>query len=273
MDNSETLTVLSLCTGYGGLELGLSQAIQNPMRVVAVEIEAFALATLAKKAEERKLAIEALWPNLKTFPAEKFRGCFDFLLAGYPCQPFSSAGKRKGADDPRHLFPYIAKIIEQTAPDWVFLENVAGHLTLGFPAVYRSLREMGYVVEAGLFTAAECGGVFEGLRLFILATTNRNGIFCRTNQCHMARQGTLRKWCKTKYRPCTLLQKTWARRPCDINAISRATDESSHRVDRLRLLGNGVVPRQAAKAFIHLYDKLMCDLRYDNIGARIKYGK
>jgi len=171
MANPQELTVLSLCTGYGGLELGLSRALENPLRVVAVEIEAYALANLVAKAEEGKLAIEALYPDLKTFPAERFSGCFDIILAGYPCQPFSVAGKRQGTDDPRHLWPHIAELIKAIRPVWCFFENVAGHLTLGFPEVYCSLRDMGYSVEAGLFTASECGAPHKRQRLFILANS------------------------------------------------------------------------------------------------------
>lgn len=169
VDNTQDITVLSLCAGYGGLELGLSAALANPLRVIAVEIEAYALANLVTKAEEGKLAIEALWPDLRTFPAERFRGCFDFVISGYPCQPFSVAGKRQGADDPRHLWPAIARIVAAVEPLWCFFENVPGHLSLGFPDVYCSLRDMGYKVEAGLFTAAEVGAPHKRERLFILA--------------------------------------------------------------------------------------------------------
>ena len=169
MDNTETINVLSLCTGYGGLELGLSGALEGVFRVVAVEVEAYALANLAAKAQEGKLAIEAMWPDLKTFPAERFRGCFDFILAGYPCQPFSVAGKRQGTDDPRHLWPHIARIVEAVRPVWCIFENVPGHLSIGYPEVYRSLRDMGYKVEAGLFTASEIGAPHKRQRLFIMA--------------------------------------------------------------------------------------------------------
>ncbi len=174
VDNTETINILSLCTGYGGLELGLSRALEGVFRVVAVEIEAYALANLAAKAQENKLAIEAMWPDLKTFPAERFRGCFDFVLAGYPCQPFSVAGKRQGEKDERHLWPDIARIIKAVRPVWCFFENVPGHLSIGFPEVYRSLRNMGYTVEAGLFTAAECGAPHRRQRLFILAQSERS---------------------------------------------------------------------------------------------------
>ena len=174
MDNTEVITVLSLCSGYGGLELGLSRALANPVRIVAVEIEAFALANLVAKAEEGKVAVEALWPDLRTFPKERFRGCFDFIAAGYPCQPFSVAGKRKGTDDPRHLWPDIERIVKAVRPVWCFFENVPGHLTIGFPEVYRGLRDMGYKVEAGLFTAAECGAPHRRQRLFILANDTKS---------------------------------------------------------------------------------------------------
>ncbi len=173
MDNTQTINILSLCTGYGGLEIGLSRALEGVFRVVAVEVEAYALANLAEKAKEGKLVIEAMWPDLKTFPAERFRGCFDFVLAGYPCQPFSVAGKRKGTDDPRHLWPHIARIVEAVRPVWCFFENVSGHLSIGFPEVYRSLRLMGYKVEAGLFTAEEVGAPHKRERLFILANAGR----------------------------------------------------------------------------------------------------
>ena len=225
VDNPQDITVLSLCSGYGGLELGLSRALANPLRVVAVEIEAYALANLVAKAEEGSLAIEALWPDLRTFPAERFRGCFDFILAGYPCQGFSLAGKRLGADDPRHLWPAIAGIVAAVEPVWCFFENVPGHLSLGFPDVYCSLREMGYSVEAGLFTAAECGGTFEGLRLFILAKTNSGSYKPKLREYSVARESTIRKWCEKKYRPCIVLPETWTKRPCEVTDIPRTLED------------------------------------------------
>lgn len=257
MDNPKQLTVLSLCTGYGGLELGLSRALANPLRVVAVEIEAFALANLVAKVEEGRLAVEALYPDLRTFPAERFRGCFDFILAGYPCQPFSVAGKRHGTDDSRHLWPDIARIVQAVEPVWCFFENVSGHLSLGFSDVYCSLREMGYKVEAGLFTASECGLSFDGQRLFILASMLYNGcsnenskntyllIKTRDIQSSGRRQWAVKRLVRNV---CSGLSSRWKSQP----RICRSDDGTSYQVDRLRLLGNGVVPQQADKAFREL---------------------
>ena len=258
VDNPEIITVLSLCTGYGGLELGLSRALSNPLRVVAVEVEAYALANLAAKAQENKLAIEAMWPDLKTFPAKEFSGCFDFVIAGYPCQPFSCAGKRQGESDPRHLWPHIARIVQAVRPVWCFFENVSGHLTLGFPEVYRSLRTMGYKVEAGLFSAAECGAPHGRKRLFVLAYSERDDITPGGTQ----KQSILRE------RPVLSGQPPeggevgsyvrsgvflyWPPRPNQVADIPRMADGSANRLDRCQLSGNGVVPQCAEKAFREL---------------------
>lgn len=117
-----------------------------------------------------------VWPNLKTFPCRQFHGLVDVLIAGYPCQPFSYAGKRSGEEDPRHLWPYIRRAVELIRPGGCLFENVAGHLTLGFKNVVHDLDELGYRVTAGLFTAAEVGASHGRKRLFILADANGVGL-------------------------------------------------------------------------------------------------
>ena len=169
VDNTEELRCISLCSGYGGLDMGLKRAWPSVRTVAYVEIEAFAVANLVAKMEEDKLDAAPIWTNLKTFDGEPFRNRVHIIAAGYPCQPFSVAGKRLGTDDPRHLWPYIARIVEAVRPVWCIFENVPGHLTMGFPEVYCSLRDMGYSVEAGLFTAAEVGAPHKRQRLFIMA--------------------------------------------------------------------------------------------------------
>ena len=113
-----------------------------------------------------------IWTDIRTFDARPFRGAFDIILAGYPCQPFSAAGKRGGTDDPRHLWPDVARVIFELHPEWVFLENVAGHITLGLETVLRELWGLGYTPAAGLFSAAEVGAPHQRLRIFILAHTD-----------------------------------------------------------------------------------------------------
>jgi site-specific DNA-cytosine methylase len=134
-----------------------------------VEIEAFADANLVAKMEAGHLDAAPIWTDLKTFNAKPFRDRIHLITGGYPCQPFSAAGKRLGADDPRHLWPHIYKIVKTIRPVFCFFENVEGHLSLGFKEVQQSLRDLGYRVESGIFSAAECGAPQQRKRLFILA--------------------------------------------------------------------------------------------------------
>jgi DNA (cytosine-5)-methyltransferase 1 len=119
--------------------------------------------------EDASLDQAVVWDDVATFDGQPWRGAVDIVTAGYPCQPFSVAGKRRGADDPRHLWPHVARIIGEVEPPFVFLENVAHHLRLGFPEVASGLVGMGYRLAAGLFTAAEVGAPHKRERLFILA--------------------------------------------------------------------------------------------------------
>ena len=160
---------LSLCAGAGGLDLGLHLAEPSAHTVCYVEHDPFAAATLVARMADQSLGQAAVWDDLKSFDGRPWRGLVDVILAGYPCQPFSMAGQRKGTSDPRHLWPYVAATIDTIRPRFVFCENVAGHLTLGFQQVCDDLDRLGYRVAAGLFTAAETSSSHLRERLFFLA--------------------------------------------------------------------------------------------------------
>lgn len=160
---------LSLCTGLGGLELGLHVAEPGYRTVCYVEREAFAASTLVARMDDQALDQAPLWDDVRSFDGRPWRGKVHILIAGYPCQPFSSSGLRRGREDPRHLWPDIARIIGECGPEWVFCENVEGHLDRGFDEVAEELQDMGYSVKAGLFSAAEVGVAHIRKRLFVLA--------------------------------------------------------------------------------------------------------
>ncbi|MFN4177364.1 MAG: DNA cytosine methyltransferase [Phenylobacterium sp.] len=166
---------LSLCAGYGGLDLGVHIAEPGFRSVCYVEREPHAAAALAARMADGCLPEAAVWGDLRTFDGRPWRGRVHLVLAGYPCQPFSVAGDRRGRDDPRHLWPEVARIIREVEPELVFLENVEGHLSLGFAEVAQELQRMGFKVAAGLFTAAEAGASHVRRRLFILAHADRDG--------------------------------------------------------------------------------------------------
>lgn len=99
----------------------------------------------------------------------------DILTAGYPCQPFSLAGDRKGQDDVRHLWPYVAEAVRQLRPRYVLLENVRGHLSLGFGDVLGDLASIGYDAQWCVVRASAAGAPHRRERIFILAEDTHGG--------------------------------------------------------------------------------------------------
>ena len=169
MDTSKELpTVLSLCSGYGGIERGLDIAGVEHRVITYVEIEAYAIANLIAKMEAGLLVPAPVYSDITSFPAEIFRGKVSILTGGYPCQPFSQAGKR-AKDDPRQLWPYIKEIIRAVRPVRCFFENVEGHITLGLREVIADLESLGYSTAWGIFSAREVGAPHQRKRVYILA--------------------------------------------------------------------------------------------------------
>ena len=167
---------ISLCAGVGGLDLGLHIAEPGYRTVCFVERNSFAAAALVARMADASLAPAPVWDDLKTFDGRVWRGRVHILTAGYPCQPFTLSGLRKGQNDPRHLWPDVARITREIAPEWAFFENVPGHLTLGFQDVTRDLQAMGCRVAARVVSAAEVGASHTRERLFILAHADLQGI-------------------------------------------------------------------------------------------------
>lgn len=151
----------SLCTGYGGLDLA-AEAYFKAETIWCAEFDKYASQVI-----EQRFGI----PNhgdIKTIDWASLPQ-IDILTAGYPCQPFSHAGQRKGTDDPRHIWPHIAQAISILRPRYIVLENVRGHLTLGFKEVLKDLAELGFNARWGLIRASDAGAPHKRERLFIVA--------------------------------------------------------------------------------------------------------
>lgn len=163
-------SIISICSGVGGIEKGLAWALGCEPEVAAyVETEAFIVENLLVAMEEGVLAPSPIWTDLRSFDFKPFRGRICGLVGGYPCQGFSLAGLRKGEDDSRYLWPFIREGIRAAEFIFCFFENVDDHLTLGFDTVYKDLRELGYLVEDGIYSSEEVGAPHERQRLYILA--------------------------------------------------------------------------------------------------------
>jgi len=156
----------SLCTGYGGLDLAAEQYF-NAHTVWACDIDKYASIVIQERINV---------PNYKDLTTVDWSTVepIDILTAGYPCQPFSHAGERKGTDDKRHIWPHIKRAISELRPKYVVLENVRGHLTLGFETVLGDLTEIGYDAKWSLVSAADVGAPHKRERLFVVAYPNSN---------------------------------------------------------------------------------------------------
>ena len=199
---TNTITHLSLCTGYEGIGRGLRAVLPNVREIAYVEIEAFAVANLVNKMETKQLDAAPIYTNLKTFPYRKFRGQVDIISGGFPCQPFSQAGARKATEDPRHLFPYIAEGIRECQPRIVFLENVEGIISAKttdgesvLQYVLRTLEGLGYRTTAGIFSASEVGFPHQRKRVYICGVSHTLSSRLRrgrsSEQCSNGREGNI----------------------------------------------------------------------------------
>jgi len=159
----------SLFTGYGGLDLAVEQHVNGSLEWYA-EIEPAACKIL----EELHPGVPNLGDVTKidwsTVPP------VDVITGGYPCQPFSHAGNRKGKNDERHLWPYVRDAIRTIRPRFAVLENVRGHVSLGFADVLADLASIGFDAEWSVVRASDAGACHQRARLFIITHPNTQGV-------------------------------------------------------------------------------------------------
>jgi len=122
-----------------------------------VEREAFALGVMAEAIEKGLMADAPFRADLRAFDATPLAGEIDILTGGYPCQPFSVAGRRRGEQDERHLWPEVARIVGECRPAVCFFENVGGHLRLGYWRVWA----WAFVRRCGMAVVDRNGAVVE----------------------------------------------------------------------------------------------------------------
>uniref|UniRef100_UPI00099DF13D DNA cytosine methyltransferase n=1 Tax=Streptomyces sp. NRRL S-337 TaxID=1463900 RepID=UPI00099DF13D len=160
---TDALRIGSLCTGYGGLDTAVQRVFGGSLAWVA-DNDPGASRILAHHHPHV--------PNLGDLTGVDWNSLapVDVVCGGYPCQPFSSAGKRKGTADARHLWPHIARALGVLRPRYAVFENVGGHLRLGFDTVLADLAALGFDAEWCVVRASEVGAPHPRRRLFIVAT-------------------------------------------------------------------------------------------------------
>ena len=284
------LSHVDLCSGIGGFALGFQWAgLSKP--VLFCDIEPWSRKVLHKHwpdvpiAEDvKELASDPDGLIPRTDPKRTI------LTAGYPCQPFSHAGKRLGQEDDRHIWPYILQIVAQKRPAWCCFENVYGHVSMGLDQVLLDLETQGYASRTFIVPACGVDAPHLRFRVFVIAHTDShrepNGPVNgsqgqRLDVCNASSSGQHRdngRWAGQKpenrcedvsdtdsqrgrrrntqrqdaedarqpsrhTRDNTRGMESWLPEP----GVGRVAHGIPKRVDRLRGLGNAIVPQIAMK--------------------------
>lgn len=165
---SKQLTAVSLFTGIGGIDLAAHHAGFTTTDMC--EFDPHLRTHLARRFPKARIH-----GDVTTLDHDELPDHIHLLHGGYPCQPFSVAGKQKGHKDERHLWPYMRSIIKSKRPDWVLAENVKGHVTLGLDQVIDDLEGLGYACWPVVLPAFALGAPHTRERLFVIAHTASDG--------------------------------------------------------------------------------------------------
>lgn len=267
-----SLTHLSLFSGIGGLDL-------------AAEWAGFQTVGQCEWADYPTKILEKHWPDvprwrdIRTLTKENFyertgRRTVDVISGGFPCQPFSVSGKRRGKEDDRYLWPEMLRVISELRPDWVVGENVAGIISMALDQVLSDLEDIGYACQAFVVPACAVDAPHRRDRCAIVAYTDSCGQLYWEYEKYPTKawKHAQRKLsgCSedVAYAYCNRLEKPglqglpeksgipaansgwWPAEP-DVGRVAYGVP---HRVDRLRSLGNAVVPQQFYPIFQAIAD-------------------
>lgn len=303
---NRVLTHLSLFSGIGGLDLSAEMA--GFKTVGQCELEDFQTQVL-----EKHWPHVPRWRDIRTLTGDNFYlktglRTVDVISGGFPCQPFSVAGKRTGESDNRFLWPEMLRVIREIAPAWVIGENVYGIINLALDQVLSDLEDEGYAVQAFVIPACGVDAPHRRERVAIVANAIDGSSIMRRHRelaatqrvseiwkTHSGRSKGAQQWLRREHRPCisgvahglrkgiykasadTRSINTQGSVTCEVlgrgslpllpsrtcrahsawqawpseSGIPRVADGVPNRMDRIKSLGNAVVPQQFY-IFFHL---------------------
>jgi DNA (cytosine-5)-methyltransferase 1 len=271
---------LSLFSGAGG---GLLASRLLGWRTIGyVEIDDYCQQVLAARIADGILDPAPIFGDIAAFIrdgyAERYQGLVDVISAGFPCQPFSSAGKMAGGDDPRNQWPATLRCAQIIQPEWLFLENVAALARNPyFGNILRDLAEGGYDATWRVLSAAELGAPHKRDRVWIVAHTNSQqlqGGQVRPEREKSGQRSSVREGSETnpnanssnvqtnadeqeiadspqiEQHPHRLRHPTYWQAGSPVEpSIRRVADGLATWVDQIRAIGNGQVPSVARSAW------------------------
>ena len=186
---------VDLCSGIGGFALGFEWAeLSKP--VLFCDIEPWSRQILAKHWPDVPIAEDV--KELANDPTRIIHAIGDrrsILSCGYPCQPFSQAGQRRGSEDDRHIWPEIFSIVQQVRPDWIVCENVSGHITMGLDEVLSDLADKAnYAVQTFHLGAVSVDAPHRRMRLWIVARNVADADIINRRAVKKSKQSKGRTW-------------------------------------------------------------------------------
>lgn len=231
----------SLFSGIGGFDLAAQwMGWEN---VFQVEIDPFCQKVLAKNFPTVKR-----YGDIKQFDGTKYRGTIDIISGGFPCQPFSSAGQRKGTEDYRHLWPENYRIVRQIQPPIVVAENVHGLVDwaegLVFESVQTDLENEGYEVQSFILPACAVDAAHRRNRVWIIAYNQSFTV--KKSKMDNTAWSTQKSRVSTRRLPCGI----WTpNKETNFNELAGDIYGLPHHLDRIKSIGNAIVPQVAFEIF------------------------
>ena len=183
------MKVLDLFSGIGGFSVGLEKA--GFETVAFCEIEEYPREVL-----KRHWPDIPIYRDVKQLTGERLRAdgiIPDVIVGGYPCQPFSLAGVRRGEKDDRHLWPEVRRLVNEIRPAWCIFENVAGHITMGLDEVLSDLEAENYTARPFVIPACGVDAPHRRDRVWIVAHANRSSDR-RTSRQYEETDGEVSQW-------------------------------------------------------------------------------
>jgi len=239
------MQALDLFSGIGGMSLGLRKWVTT---VAYCEKDQFCRGVLFKRMEDGLLPRGPIWPDIELLDGHELHGKIDIILAGFPCQNISTAGNGDGLEgEQSRLFFEVARLVGEIKPTYVFIENVSSLRSRGLETVITSLSERWYDCRWQNIRASDAGAPHARQRCFILA-------HALGERRARHRVGTPARWPAFDVFAESAGWNDWPRGETGLCGADDGLPDELHRSARLRVLGNAVVPQQAALAFAMFLD-------------------
>ena len=233
---------MGLFEGIGGFSLAARWA--GWATPVMVEWNTYCQAVLQKNFPDA-----TIFGDIHKFDGTAYAGQIDIITGGFPCQPFSHAGKRAGTDDDRYLWPEMLRVIREVAPSWVVGENVAGILSMDggrvLAGILADLENEGYSTEVYIIPAIGVGAPHRRERAWVVAHSKQQGL-----QSGVFRQRNQRAGISTEVGCKDIKNTEWKTWNCPPELLLRNYG-LSRKLDEIEIeaLGNAIVPEIAYQIF------------------------